>query len=182
MSSDTGDRPDPTAPAAEPEFTVPLPRASDTQALPHPEPTRELPAVPPSPGAGALRRDAAQPAWPAGPDGGMVGLASGSRADGDVDPLLEQIGVALFWITVGWWVFVLVRVLGYFVRFGGDSTILIRTIDLGAEETIIAAVLSVLAALLLLFGRGTRGRSPLGYASGALAVVTVAVAVWRLLP
>ena len=112
----------------------------------------------------------------------MVGLASGSRADGDVDPLLEQVGVALFWITVGWWVFVLVRVLGYFVRFGGASTILIRTIDLGAEETIIAAVLSVLAALLLLFGRGARGRSPLGYASGALAVVTVAVAVWRLLP
>jgi hypothetical protein len=39
-----------------------------------------------------------------------------------------------------------------------------------------------LAAVVLLFGRGPRGRDVLGLASAALAVVTVAVAVWRVLP
>jgi hypothetical protein len=107
---------------------------------------------------------------------------SAHGVDESVDPLLGQIGVALFWITVGWWVFVLIRLLGYLTRNGLTDTILIRTIDLGAEETVVAAVLSVLAALLLLVGRGRAGRSPLGWSSLALAVVTVGIAVWRLLP
>jgi len=160
----------PTTPAA----------AAPTQAIPVFEPTRELPTadpswpapapsappVPPNPYAG-------QPVWPAAP----------TRAtDETVDPLLGQIGVALFWITVGWWLFFLIRLLGFMTRHGVTDTILIRTIDLGAEETVVAAVLSVLAALLLLLGRGRSGRSPLGWASLALAVVTVGVAVWRLLP
>ncbi|MBC9820199.1 hypothetical protein [Terrabacter sp. MAHUQ-38] len=68
------------------------------------------------------------------------------------------------------------------VRFGLTDTIVIRTIDRGPEETVVAAVLSVIAALLLLLGRGRAGRSPLGWACLALAVLTVAVAVWRLLP
>jgi hypothetical protein len=147
------------------------PAAAPTQDIPVFEPTRELP-VPPNPYA-------AQPVWPGtpaapGPAGGAV--------DESVDPLLGQIGVALFWITVGWWVFFLIRVLGSLTRDGLTDTILIRTIDLGGEETVVAAVLSVLAALLLLLGRGRAGRSPLGWASLLLAVVTVGTAVWRLLP
>ena len=179
MSSDAGDRPDPTEPLAQPEsspeFTVPLPQAGETQAIPEREPTRVLPPPSTNPYAG-------QPVWPSTPAGGSVATTTTQAPDELVDPLLGQIGVALFWITVGWWVFFLVRLLGYFVRFGGDGTIVIRTIDLGAEETILAAVLSVIAAVLLLFGRGSRGRSPLGYASAALAIVTVGVAVWRILP
>jgi len=142
--------------------------------------------------AGDRRERLAEPGWPSEqftvplPGAAQVEAVppyEPTRAAGEaVDPLLGQIGVALFWITIGWWVFFLLRVLGYFVRFGGDGTILIRTIDLGAEETILAAVLSVLAALLLLFGRGSRGRSPLGYAAGVLAVATVAITVWRLVP
>ena len=65
------------------------------------------------------------------------------RRDEAVDPLLGQIGVALFWVTVGWWLFFVVRLLGRVARFGFDDTMLIRTIDAGAEETIVAAVLSV---------------------------------------
>jgi hypothetical protein len=169
-SGDSGDTPGPTAPdeaqgRSTQQFTVPLPPTTSTQQVPQREPTRELPLTPPSPSAAQPGTYAAQPDSPE--------LA---------DPLLEKVGVALFWIAVGWWVFFLVRVLGYFVRFGGDATIIIRTIDLGAEETIIAAVLSVLAAVLLLFGRGSKGRTPLGYAAGVLAVVTVAVAVWRIVP
>ena len=179
------------------QFTVPVPNiprgpgvgaeapatpaaAAPTQAIPVFEPTRELPTanpswpapppsappVPPNPYAG-------QPVWPATPT---------KATDDTVDPLLGQIGVALFWITVGWWLFFLIRLLGFMTRHGVTDTILIRTIDLGAEETVVAAVLSVLAALLLLLGRGRSGRSPLGWAALALAVVTVGVAVWRVLP
>lgn len=182
MSNDSGDTPGPTAPgesdaSSTQQFTVPLPPAAATQQIPQPEPTRALPLWPPNPAQpGAY---AAQP-QPYASQPGPYAAQPDSREE--VDPLLEKVGVALFWITVGWWVFFLVRVLGYFVRFGGDATIIIRTIDLGAEETVIAAVLSVVAALLLLFGRGTRGRTPLGYASGVLALVTVAVAVWRIVP
>ena len=176
MSSDAGDQPDPTAPLAQQEwapeeFTVPLPQPADTRAIP----VHEQPPPTTSPYAG-------QPVPPAIGASGWAAPVSTAGSEEVVDPLLGQIGVALFWITVGWWLFFLVRVLGYFVRFGGDGTILIRTIDLGAEETLLAAGLSVLAAVLLLFGRGRAGRSPLGYASAALAVVTIGVAVWRLVP
>lgn len=181
------------------QFTVPVPNvprgpgagpagpttpaaAAPTQAIPVFEPTRELPTadpswpspppsappVPPNPYAG-------QPVWPVTP-------GPGPATDETVDPLLGQIGAALFWITVGWWLFVLIRLLGFLTRNGLTDTILIRTIDLGAEETVVAAVLSVVAALLLLLGRGRSGRSPLGWSALALAVVTVGVAVWRLLP
>jgi hypothetical protein len=161
------------SPAPEEQFTVPVPNmaTAPTRAIPVFEPTRELP-VPPNPYAG-------QPIWP----GTAAPSGPAERAgDENVDPLLGQIGVALFWITVGWWVFFLVRALGYLTRNGLTDTILIRTIDLGAEETVVAAVLSVLAALLLLLGRGRAGRSPLGWSSLVLAVLTVGIAVWRLLP
>ncbi len=177
MSNDSGDSPGSASPAdaqgwSSQQFNVPLPPTTTTQEIPQQEPTRSLPVASPNPYAGQPGSYAAQPfPYAAAPD---------SREQ--VDPLLEKVGVALFWITVGWWVFFLVRVLGYFVRFGGDATIIIRTIDRGAEETVIAAVLSVLAALLLLFGRGSKGRSPLGYAAGVLALLTIAVAVWRILP
>jgi hypothetical protein len=152
--------------------TQAIPRFEPTQAIPRSEPTRELatvPPVPPNPYAG-------QPVWPAGT------TSRAGAPDPDVDPLLGQIGLALFWVTVGWWLFVVVRLLGWFTRNGLTDTILIRTIDRGAEETVVAAVLSVLAALLLLLGRGRRGRDVLGWVSLALAVVTVAVAVWRVVP
>ena len=172
--SDVGpERPDPSG-GWDQQFTVPVPAGPATQAIPRPEPTRELPVappVPPNPYAG-------QPVWPAD----ATGRPASAAADPGVDPLLGQIGLALFWVTVGWWVFVLVRLLGWFTRYGLTDTILIRTIDRGAEETVVAAVLSVLAALLLLLGRGRRGRDVLGGASLALAVVTVAVAVWRVVP
>ncbi|WP_030197159.1 hypothetical protein [Terrabacter tumescens] len=182
-------------PPPDEQFTVPVPNVqrgpAPTQAIPVFDPTRELPvavpsaqptasspAVPPVPSGPPVPPNpyAGQPVWPGTP-------GTNARVAGeDVDPLLGQIGVALFWVTVGWWLFFLIRVLGYLTRYGLTDTILIRTIDLGAEETVVAAVLSVLAALLLLLGRGRAGRSALGWSSLALAVVTVGVAVWRLLP
>jgi hypothetical protein len=131
--------------------------------------------VPPNPYAGV-------PGWALPPGSAGSQAYAAARSDETVDPLLGQVGVALFWVTVGWWLFFVVRMLGRMVRVGFDDTIVIRTIDLGPEETLVAAVLSVLAALLLLLGRGRAGRSPLGWASLVLAVLTVGVTVWRLLP
>jgi hypothetical protein len=174
MSETGADRSDPIGGAWDEQYTVPVPAGPVTQAIPRSEPTRELPAVPPVP----PNPYAGQPVWPAD-----ATRPSGAAApDPDVDPLLGQIGLALFWVTVGWWVFVLVRLLGWFTRHGITDTILIRTIDRGAEETVVAAVLSVLAALLLLLGRGRGGRTAIGWASLALALVTVGVAIWRLVP
>ena len=111
-----------------------------------------------------------------------AGTAPGPTADAPPDPLLAQIGVALFWITVGWWVAVIVRLLGSLVREGLISTLFIESLGRWPEEAVVAAVISVLAALVLLFGRGSRGRDLLGWASAVLAVITVGVAIWRLLP
>ena len=99
-----------------------------------------------------------------------AGTAPGLTADAPPDPLLAQIGVALFWITVGWWVAVIVRLLGSLVREGLVSTLFIESLGRWPEEAVVAAVISVLAALVLLLGRGSRGRDLLGWASAVLAV------------
>lgn len=169
------------------QFVVPLP----TQALPVAEPTRELPIatattqalpVPPvSPVAPSPY--AVQPGWWPPPSAAApTTSAPPAWADREVDPLIGQLGVALFWISVGWWLFFVVRLLGRIARVGFGDTLAIRAIDAGAEETVVAAVLSVLAALLLLLGRGRAGRSPLGWTALALAVATVVVTIWRLVP
>lgn len=193
------DAPGPSGPAPasgspDEQFVVPLP----TQALPVAEPTRALPTagsapvVPPAPTSAPTSAPspyaaqpspyAAQPSWWPPPAGAVAPEAGSAGSDRPVDPLIGQVGSALFWITVGWWLFFVVRLMGRIARVGFDDTLVIRTIDAGPEETVSAAVLSVLAALLLLLGRGRTGRTPLGWAALGLAVLTVAVTVWRLLP
>ncbi|WP_343994242.1 hypothetical protein, partial [Terrabacter terrae] len=132
--------------------------------------TVPVPVAPTNPYAG-------QPVWPSpvqSRPGGRTTAAAG-------DPLIAQVGVALFWVVVGWWAFVVIRLLGYLTRFGLVDTMLIRTIDRGAEETIVAGVVSVLAAVLLVGVDRTR-RAPLTIASVVLALATVGIAVWRVLP
>lgn len=172
------------------QFVVPLP----TQALPVAERTRELPiatpttpapAVPPGPLTPPVAPSpyAVQPGWWPPPSAAAPTTSAPTAwADREVDPLIGQVGVALFWITVGWWLFFVVRLFGRIARVGFGDTLAIRAIDAGAEETVVAAVLSVLAALLLLVGRGRAGRSPLGWAALALAAATVGVTIWRLVP
>ncbi|WP_404390238.1 hypothetical protein [Humibacillus xanthopallidus] len=210
MSDDRGEGPDP-APAEE-QFTVPIPSAAAPQSVPgpgqppppsarsaYPPPTSPpLPYPPPAhdrlqtqvlPVAEPTRQ-LPRPPWEGGPPVATPGLtgapapATAATQDPDAvpDPLLAQIGAALFWITVGWWVTVVVRLLGTLVRQGPISTLFIESVGRWPEEIIVAAVISVLAALVLLLGRGPRGRDLLGWASAALAVVTVGVAIWRLLP
>ncbi|HSU73635.1 MAG TPA: hypothetical protein VLI66_01765 [Terrabacter sp.] len=139
------------------QFTVPVPQ-------------RTTYAVPSNPYAG-------QPVWPSP----VPSSRGGTGSQAAEDPLIGQVGVALFWVVVGWWAFVVVRLLGYLSRFGLADTMLIRTIDRGAEETIVAAAVSVLAAVLLVSVDRTR-RAPLTIASAVLALATVGIAVWRMLP
>lgn len=176
------------------QFVVPLP----TQTLPVAQQTRELPTTaaaptvavpaeasapfPPSGPPTAPSPYAVQPGWWPPPAGVAATGTPPTGAERAVDPLVGQVGAALFWVTVGWWLFFVVRLLGRIVRVGFGDTLVIRAIDVGAEETVVAAVLSVAAALLLLLGRGRAGRSPLGWASLVLAVLTVVITVWRLLP
>jgi hypothetical protein len=178
-----GSAPGPAGP--DEQFVVPLP----AQTVPVAPLTRELPTTPPEPTAPPAPSEpptapepyAVQPGWWPPPGAADTGTPP-AAAERAVDPLIGQVGAALFWVTVGWWLFFVVRLLGRIVRVGFGDTLVIRAIDSGAEETVVAAVLSVVAALLLLMGRGRSGRSPLGWASLALAVLTVVVTVWRLLP
>ncbi|WP_374971286.1 hypothetical protein [Terrabacter sp. BE26] len=169
------------------EFTVPVPPISRpsraTQALPVLDHTRELPVADPGWASAAASTPtptnpyAGQPVWPAP----VPSRTGGRTTTAAADPLIAQVGVALFWVAVGWWGFVVIRLLGHLSRFGVTDTMLIRTIDRGAEETIVAAGVSVLAAVLLVSVDRTR-RAPLTIASVVLALVTVGTAVWRVLP
>lgn len=165
--------------------------AAPTQALPVVEHTRELPvgdrgwAPPQVPASAPVPHNpyAGQPVWPApSPSSSPSSTrAPGRSVQAGDDPLIAQVGVALFWVAVGWWGFLAIRLLGYLSRFGAADTMLIRTIDRGAEETLVAAGVSVLAAVLLVsVDRGRR--SPLTVASVVVALATVAVAIWRVLP
>ncbi|MEW1952019.1 hypothetical protein [Terrabacter sp. NPDC080008] len=144
------------------QFTVPVPQPAHAAAATAPAPANPY---------------AGQPVWPA-PAPSQVGGRAAQAAD---DPLIAQVGIALFWIAVGWWAFVVIRLLGYLSRFGVTDTMLIRTVDRGAEETIVAAVVAVFAAVLLVTTDRTR-RAPLTIASLVVAVATVGIAVWRVLP
>jgi hypothetical protein len=209
MSDDGGLRPDPTS--AEEQFIVPIPSTPVPQSVSSPsgksspEPSSGPPQGHPAPASPpaaypppAVDRQQTQvlpvseptralppPPWAGGPAPVVAPMpvpAPVTSAEGPPDPLLAQIGAVLFWITVGWWVTVLVRLLGTLVREGPVATLFLESIGRWPEEAIVAAVISVLAALVLLLGRGSRGRDLLGWASGILALVTVAVAIWRVLP
>ncbi|HET8986972.1 MAG TPA: hypothetical protein VFN43_00540 [Humibacillus sp.] len=207
MSDDGDQRPDPTL--SEEQFTVPIPSALGPQTVSGPPPPASPPPAvptndfppptsPPTPYPPPARdrqqtqvipvaeptRQLPPPPWAGGPPVAVSAPPPQPvvAPDGLPDPLLAQIGAALFWITVGWWVTVIVRLLGTLVREGPISTLFLESLGRWPEETIVAAVISVLAALVLLLGRGARGRDVLGWAAGALAVVTVGVAIWRLLP
>jgi hypothetical protein len=194
MSDDGGPGPDPTSPQE--QFTVPIPSTPAPQPIPglvaptsYPPPypsTEPAPASAPvasAPLAFVPPADSRQQTQVLPVFEPMRELPSDSRpVEEPPDPLLAQIGAVLFWITVGWWVAVLVRLLGTLVREGAVSTLFIESLGRWPEEAVVAAVISVLAALVLLLGRGSRGRDRLGWSAAALAVITVAVAVWRLLP
>jgi hypothetical protein len=97
---------------------------------------------------------------------------------------LRNLALVLLGITVGFWVFVGIRILAKVVEAGPSSRLLIDTIDQTAVETVAAALISVLAAASAVASRIAAGRGAsagLVWGTGALAAGTVMVTIWRLI-
>jgi hypothetical protein len=108
----------------------------------------------------------------AAPVGGTVPQVANSAA--------ARFGAALFWIAIGFWLFVGVRMISYVINVGADRTILYRTLAMVKEETVVASAVAAIAAIVLL--ATPKGRRGLGWVALVLAAATVAVTVWRYLP
>lgn len=96
-------------------------------------------------------------------------------------PGLGAVGRALFWITVGWWVFFLIRLTSLLAGGGSGSTAAYRTIEMYPAETVVAGVVAVVGAVLLWLARPAASTALRVVALG-LSVVTVVVLVWRFVP
>lgn len=102
------------------------------------------------------------------------------------NPKWQVLGAAALGVTVVWWFFFVVRIVAYAVRLGGiPATLVIHTVDTFPEETWVAAAASLFSTGALLVRRDATGRpvrDRLLLASSGVAVVTLILFVWRLLP
>lgn len=165
-------------PAQLEQFTVPVPVSSaPTQALPvaePPSPQTQWPsasAYPPPTGAPAA------PVYPYA----VESVARQAPSDADS---LRNLGLVLLGVVIGFWLFVVIRIVAYLMEVGPTDRILISTIDAVSVETIGAALVSVLAvasfAASRVAGRRRLG-GPLLWSSAILAAITVTAAVWRVI-
>ena len=154
-------------------FTVPVPppaagsnhlaaQSDPTQVIPLVEHTTPLPAAAPS------------LAWGQAP---ATGPAQGPGAA----PGLGAVGHALLWITVGWWLFFVVRLTSLLAGGGSGSTAAYRTVEMYPAETVVVGVVAVVGAVLLWLARPVAPTALRVFAL-ALSVVTVVVVVWRFAP
>lgn len=177
--SPSGDSPDPTAhlPVGEPTQVIPVAPSGS------PGPYAAAPVGQPSPYAAALvGQPGPPPAPPSYNPGAPWPAPSSPVGQPEPDGGLGTIGAALLWVAVGWWVFFLVRFASFATRNGFSDTIVFETVDDVAAETVLAAVIAVAAAILLSLSPARRRQRGLWLSSIALAVVTLAVAIWRLIP
>ena len=151
----------------EPQFTVPVPAYST--------PTQSIPVTPPPASSGP---------WPAilEPDDPYAANALAGQGPSDAESL-RNLTLVLLGVVVGFWLMVAIRILAYLVDSGPTERLLIETIDTTSAETVIAALVAVLAAAGALSSRivsGLRVGGLLVWSTAALAVATIATAVWRL--
>jgi hypothetical protein len=166
------------------EFTVVIPAAGreDTRVIPVDEWT---PRSVPSESASDTAELPAMPA-PVAPAALPAPIAARRQAS-----RWSRFGAALFWIALGWWLFAAVRagtaVLDLAYVDGTFRSVPSRTVletvreatDRGREELLAVATLSMLAAVVLLAGRGRRW---LGAVALLVAAGTLVTAVWHLAP
>jgi len=126
---------------------------------------------------------------------GGAGLPGGTEAAEAAAPAAvslprwARLGAALFWMALGWWLVVAVR-LGvrlFDTTWAGDgfrtissTTVadLVREVtDRGRVELLTVAAISLVATLVLLIGRSRRG---LGILSLLVTTGTIALTVWHL--
>lgn len=161
------------------DHTVPLPQDAPTESLAAVSPqTQVLPAQPPPPiGTSAAEAPpipyAAEPAHTSSPPAAAAGSSG----------VLRTLGLVLLGVTLGWWLLFGVRLIWWIVQIGATDTMVIRTIDVVPEETIVAAIVSVLAAgtLILAWARDTARRGAVIAAlASVLAIATIVITIWRL--
>jgi hypothetical protein len=96
---------------------------------------------------------------------------------------LRNLTLVLLGVVVGFWLMVGIRILTYLVETGPTARLLIETIDTTSAETVIAALVAVLAVASALASRivsGLRGGGLLVWSTAALALATLTTAIWRL--
>lgn len=181
-SSGGGSPPSPPSPGSDPAeqlFTVPVPTYST--------PTQSIPlTTSPPPGTGPWATGSPSLA-PAG--NGTVYASpyavSSLPAQGPSDAeSLRTLSLVLLGVVIGFWVLVGIRILSHVVDVGASDRLLIETIDRTSVETVAAAIISVLAVGAAAASQRLATRrlsTPLVWGTGALAVVTVATAIWRVI-
>lgn len=164
--------------AAQPQFTVPVPTYSS--------PTQPLPVAGPAAadGPNGAQVPVPEPAERAAQASTMAYAASPLPAEGPSDAeSLRNLALVLFGVAVGFWVFVVIRLMARIVEVGGSPRLLIETIDQTSVETVTAALISIFALASAVVSRAVAGRGasiPFIWTTGVLAVATVAATVWRL--
>ena len=159
------------------QFTVPVPAYSaPTQALPVAAPPSQTPwgaasAYPPPGGA---------PLVPANPYA-VESVARQAPSDADS---LRNLGLVLLGVVIGFWLFVVIRIVAYLLDVGPTARLLIDTIDAVSVETIGAALVSVLAVASVVASRAADRRrlgGPLLWSTAIFAIITITAAVWRVI-
>lgn len=98
----------------------------------------------------------------------------------------QRLGIATLGVSVAWWFFFLVRIVGYAIRAGAvPGNLVIQTVDSFPEETWFATAASLFSVGALLMRRDPVGRpvrDHLLLAASGVALVTLVLFVWRLIP
>jgi hypothetical protein len=116
------------------------------------------------------------------PDDPYAASALAGQAPSDAESL-RNLALVLLGVVVGYWLMVAIRILAHLLEVGPTDRLLIETIDATSAETVIAALVAVLALASALASRivsGLRVGGPLVWGTAALGAVTIATAVWRL--
>jgi hypothetical protein len=116
------------------------------------------------------------------PDDPYAANALAGQGPSDAESL-RNLTLVLLGVVAGFWLMVAIRILAYLVERGPTERLLIETIDTTSAETVIAALVAVLAAASALASRvvsGLRVGGLLVWSTTAVAVATIATAVWRL--
>lgn len=165
--------------ATEPQFTVPVPAYTN--------PTQTLPVTAPPPTGEPWRGDIpvpqASPAVESAPSMPYAGRALPAEGPSDAESL-RNLALVLLGVSLGFWVFVVIRMISLIVEAGASDRLLIETIDQTSVETLAAALLAVLALASAVASRVVAGRgasNPLVWSTGAVAAGTVVTAIWRLI-
>ncbi|HEU5144677.1 MAG TPA: hypothetical protein VFT81_05825 [Dermatophilaceae bacterium] len=151
----------------EPQFTVPVPAYST--------PTQSIPVPPPPPPPGQWMAELE-------PDDPYAANALARQGPSDAESL-RNLTLVLLGVVMGFWLMVGIRILAHLVESGPTDRLLIETIDTTSAETVIAALVAILAVASALASRivsGLRAGGPLLWSTVALTVATLATAVWRL--